>query len=275
MSTPTEVEYSSGMSRLRRVSRFGLKLITSTVTLVLLVVAIIYLVRHIADGNSIVYSGLALWALLAYVALPKIHRFFTKIYIPSYYIGRTRTLDGFYGDPVNMAVIGSAKELHDAMKAAGWTKAEPVTLASSLKIIRTSLLKQSYTSAPVSPLFLFSNKQDFTYQQEVDGNPRVRHHIRFWKTPSNWWLPGGYEADWLAAATFDKSVGLSLYTGQVTHKIDSNTDEERDYVIRTLRAAKRVKSIKVIEHFTSAYHSRNGGGDHIKTDGSMPFVTLR
>ena len=50
-------------------------------------------------------------------------------------------------------------------------------------------------------------------------------------------LPGGYDADWLAAGTYDRSVGLSLFTFQVTHKIEQDTDVERDFIVDTVTAA--------------------------------------
>ncbi|MCA9343144.1 LssY C-terminal domain-containing protein [Candidatus Saccharibacteria bacterium] len=235
----------------------------------------IFLIEDIVDGQSILYPLVATWALLAYIILPRIHRVFTKIYLPDYYVGRTKTTDGFYGDPINIAFIGGEKSLHSAMKEAGWAKADDLTFKSSLKMIWASVRKKSYQKAPVSSLFLFARKQDFAYQQEINGNPRVRHHIRFWKVPSGWWLPGGHQVDWLAAATFDKSVGLSLYTGQITHKVSSDTDEERDYVVETISKTEHFKSVSKIKNFTTAFHSRNGGGDRIKTDGSMPFVQLK
>ena len=55
----------------------------------------------------------------------------------------------------------------------------------------STLTRRSYGEAPVSPLFLFSRQQDFAYQQEVDGNPAQRHHVRFWQCPDAWLLPGG------------------------------------------------------------------------------------
>ena len=36
---------------------------------------------------------------------------------------------------------------------------------------------------------------------------------------------------WLAAATYDRAVGISLFTLQVTHRVDADIDIERDYVI--------------------------------------------
>lgn len=87
-------------------------------------------------------------------------------------------------------------------------------------------------------------------------------------------MPGGYKVDWLAAGTYDKSVGFSAYTLQFTHKIAENVDEERDYIIESLKTAKATKSVKIIKSYSSGYHHRNGDGDSISTDGAMPIITL-
>lgn len=221
-----------------------------------------------------VLVAIAFWALLAYLVLPRIHRILTTIYVPGYFIGRTRTSDGLLGDPVNLAFMGEEAALHDAMERAGWSLADPVTLRSSVRIVTSTLTRRSYHQAPVSPLFLFGRMQDFAYQQEVDGNPGQRHHVRFWRCPDGWLLPGGRRVDWLAAGTFDTSVGLSLFTLQVTHKIDADTDIERDHIVATVSADRRVR-VEVIEDFSTGYHARNGGGDSIRTDGDLPIVDVR
>jgi len=135
------------------------------------------------------------WLVLAYLALPRLNRILATIYVPDYFIGRTRTSDGLLGDPLNLAVRGTAEQLATVMKRAGWTLADPVDLSSSAKIVAATLARRSYPEAPVSPLFLFGRAQDAAYQQEVDGNPGQRHHVRFWRTPDGWPLPGGARVD--------------------------------------------------------------------------------
>lgn len=215
------------------------------------------------------------WATLAYLALPRLHRILTAIYVPDYFIGRTRTSDGLLGDPVNLALRGDEVSLHRTMRAAGWTRADEITLRSSLHIVTSTLARRSYDEAPVSPLLLFGRQQDFAYQQEVLGNPARRHHVRFWRCPPGWPLPGGTRVDWLAAGTFDRAVGLSLFTLQVTHRIDENTDVERDHIVRTLLDAGAGARVRVLRDFSTGYHARNGGGDSIRTDGDLPIIDLR
>ncbi|MDN4613655.1 LssY C-terminal domain-containing protein [Leifsonia sp. F6_8S_P_1B] len=215
------------------------------------------------------------WVVLAYLVLPRLHRILTEIYVPDYFIGRARTSDGLLGDPINLAALGSEAQLEDAMRAAGWTRADDVTAASSRRIITSTLFRRSYDEAPVSPLFLFGHQQDAAYQQEVRGNPAKRHHVRFWRCPDGWLLPGGHHVDWLAAGTFDRAVGFSLFTLQITHKIDADTDIERDHIVSTLRQADVGVEVSVIRDFSTGYHARNGGGDSIETDGDLPILDLR
>lgn len=232
------------------------------------------LLREARWSWSLVLFLILFWVVMAYLALPRLQRVLTSIYVPDYFIGRTRTADGLLGDPLNLALMGSEEQIHEAMRRAGWTKAEPVTLGSSLRIIYAAVARRSYTAAPVSPLVLFKRTQAFAYQQEVEGNPSQRHHIRFWPTPRGWLLPGGYRVDWLASGTYDRAVGLSLFTLQVTHKIDRNIDVERDYVVGTVLHSVDEASVHVIENFSTGYHSRNGGGDAVQTDGNLPVLDV-
>jgi hypothetical protein len=215
------------------------------------------------------------WLLAAYLVLPRIHRALTYIYVPNYIIGRTRTSDGLLGDPVNLALLGDEAQVHAAMTEAGWVRADDVTPASSLCIVRTTVSRRSYPEAPVSPLHLFERPQDFAYQQEVRGNPWQRHHVRFWRCPEGWRLPGGYAVDWVAAGTYDRSVGLSLMTFQVTHRIAKDIDVERDHIVASVTKADPEVGVHQIRHFASGYHARNGGGDEMVTDGHLPVLDLR
>ena len=219
--------------------------------------------------NSVLF-----WAVLAYLAIPRVHQVLTWLYVPDYFIGRTRTPDGLLGDPVNLAVHGDEDDIHAAMRAAGWVRADAITPRSALRIVVSSLLRRSYPAAPVSTLMLFGRGQDFAYQKEVEGNPSQRHHVRFWHTPAGWVLPGGRSVDWLAGATYDRSVGLSALTFQVTHKIDADIDIERNFVVDDVRWANAEADLGVWPDFFTAYHDKNGGGDRVETDGDLYVLDL-
>jgi len=234
------------------------------------------MVRQIFVGGwSDLWLILVLWALLAYLLLPRIHTLLTLIYVPDYFIGRARTYEGLLGDPVNLAFLGEEEQLHRAMQRAGWDRADELGFRSGLSIITSTLSRRSYDSAPVSPLYVFGAMQDFTYQQEVEGNPARRHHVRFWRTPHGWYLPGGRRVDWVAAGTYDRRVGLSFFTLQITHKISADIDTERDHIVATIDSGNPEVERSSIRHFSSGYHSRNGGGDAINTDGDLPILDVR
>lgn len=222
-----------------------------------------------------VFSLIVLWAMTAYFLLPRVHRFLSGIYVPGYFIGRARTADGLLADPVNLALHGTEADLVGAMAAAGWHEADPITLRTSIRIVTSTLRRRSYPNAPVSDLFVFGRRQTLAFQKEVDGNPAKRHHVRFWHLDKEVYLPGGYDVDWVAAATYDDAVGFSLFTFQITHSIDGDVDKERDFVVDTLRRTGHVKKVQKIMRFFPNYVHRNGGGDTFFTDGSMVIVDLK
>ena len=226
------------------------------------------------DGWFGIGSVIVFWVLLAYVGLPRLQEVLSKIYVPDYFIGRSLTDVGVLGDPINLALDGSEADIHTAMTRAGWVRADELTIRSSWGIVLSSVLRRPYAEAPVSSLFLFGRRQAFAYQQEVDGNASQRHHVRFWPVPDGWKLPGGFQVGWLAAATYDRAVGISLFTLQVTHRVDADIDIERDYVIDTVRYAEPRASLRVIKEYSNAFTTRNGGGDVVRTDGTLPILDL-
>jgi hypothetical protein len=233
------------------------------------------LIVPIIDDDDPVLAFLALWLVTAYVLLPRAQRLLAKIYVPDYFVGRARTSEGLLGDPVNLAVVGSQQALLQAMSDAGWTRADDLTFSSGLRLVRRTLVQRPYPAAPVSPLFLFSRRQDLAFEQEIPGRASQRHHVRFWKCPEGWYMPGGLSADWVGAGTYDRSVGFSMFTLQITHKIGADTDLERDHVLQTLHKAGDVASVHWVRNYFSGYHSRNGGGDAITTDGDLAVVHLQ
>lgn len=266
---------------MRYLSRFAVLLKRLVVVLMtLLVVLVIWdiystLVPNVWYRRHLALSLLALWLLSAYFVLPRIHRILSRIYLPAYFVGRTRTVDGLLSDPVNLAINGSKQALTTAMESAGWQQADKRTIITAVRIVWSAILGRSYPNAPVSDLYVFGRKQDLVFQIQHEGNPRKRHHVRFWRVPRAWYLPGGYKVDWVGAATFDDAVGISLFTWQITHSIDANVDQERDFLIKTLDKAKMLRNSTRVEHYFVAYRSRNGvNGSHMVTDGSLVIADL-
>ena len=79
---------------------------------------------------------------------------------------------------------------------------------------------------------------------------------------------------WLGSATFDRSVGVSHYTGQVTHHIAPDIDAERDLLADDLAAAGMVEASYRVSGVGPTVFARNGGGDPYFTDGEIAVSRL-
>ena len=183
----------------------------------------------------------------------------------------TRTALGIPGDPINVGLVGDDKDVLCAMQAAGWYPADPVTLKSSIEIAGSVLLDRPYRAAPVSPLFYRDRREDLAFEKPDGRSADHRHHVRFWKV-----LDQGEENRpvWLGAATFDRSVGVSRYTGAITHHIDADIDAERTLLATDLEAAGMVNAKYQVTGIGPTLAGRNGGGDLYYTDGEVWILRL-
>ncbi|MBK5565601.1 LssY C-terminal domain-containing protein [Ensifer sp. SSB1] len=176
----------------------------------------------------------------------------------------TSTEQGIPGDPINVGLVGSREQIIRAFAAAGWDAADKVTLRSSIDIGLSVVLDRPDLDAPVSPLFYEGRKQDLAFEKPVGRSANQRNHVRFWQTTTT---AEGDRPLWLGSASFDRGVGLSHDTGQITHHIGPDLDAERDLVIGDLGKAGQVPSTYEIPGVGATKTGRNGGGDPYFTDG--------
>jgi LssY C-terminus len=183
----------------------------------------------------------------------------------------TRTAQGIPGDPINVGLIGNEKDVLCAMNEAGWSPADPVTFKSSVEIAGSVLLDRSYKDAPVSPLYYLGRHEDLAFEKPVGKSADQRHHVRFWKV-----LDKGEEQRpvWLGDAAFDRGVGVSHYTGAITHHIDADIDLERKTLADDLEAAGMVDAKYQVTGIGPTLDGRNGGGDLYYTDGEVWVLRL-
>jgi LssY C-terminus len=183
----------------------------------------------------------------------------------------TRTAQGIPGDPINVGLIGDKLDVLCAMHAAGWYPADPVTLRSSIEIVGSVLLDRPYHAAPVSPLFYLGRREDLAFEKPVGDSADRRHHVRFWKV-----LDEGQEKRpvWLGSATFDRGVGVSHYTGAITHHIAADVDADRDLLAGDLEGADLVTAKYQVTGIGATLTGRNGGGDPYYTDGEVWILRL-
>jgi hypothetical protein len=183
----------------------------------------------------------------------------------------TRTGQGIPGDPINVGLIGTLGDIVCAMHTAGWYPADPITLKSSIEIVGSVLLDRPYKDAPVSNLYYLGRREDLAFEKPIGASADRRNHVRFWKV-----LDEGQEKRpvWLGAATMDRGVGVSHYTGAITHHIDADLDKERQILTGDLEAAGMVTAQYQVTGIGPTLAGRNGGGDLYYTDGEVWIMRL-
>ncbi len=211
------------------------------------------------------------YTVLAYLALPALWSHYEHQRGLADLPMVTRTAQGIPGDPINVGLIGDKRDVLCAMQAAGWLPADPVTARSSIEIAGSVLLDRPYRQAPVSPLFYLGRHEDFAFEKPFGASADRRHHVRFWKV-----LDQGQEKRpvWLGAATFDRGVGISHYTGAITHHISADIDAERSLLASDLEAAQMVDAKYQVTGVGVTLTGRNGGGDSYFTDGEVWILRL-
>ncbi len=188
----------------------------------------------------------------------------------------THTASGIPGDPLNVALVGTEDQVIAIMLAARWYPADPITLKSSLRIAADTVLHRPFDDAPVSSLFLWGHKENLAFELPVGDDPKQRHHVRFWRREAP--LPDGRTL-WAGSVTFDRSVGFSHTTGQITHHIAPDVDAERDSLVADWQHTGDLGAVEWIDCFQTKLEGHNGGGDPYYTDGRLAVgiiaVTLK
>jgi hypothetical protein len=183
----------------------------------------------------------------------------------------TRTGAGIPGDALNVGLVGVKEDVLRAMHEAGWFPADPITLRTSIEIVGSVVLDRPYRDAPVSPLYYNGKKEQLAFEKPDGRSADKRHHVRLWLV-----LEKGTDGRpvWLGSVTFDRGVGLSHDTGQVTHHIGPDIDADRDLLMRDLREAGMVQTLFQISGTGPTLLGRNGEGDPYYTDGEIDLASL-
>ena len=220
---------------------------------------------------SFALAILSIYAALAYLALPALWTHYEHQKDLAGLPMVTHTAQGIPGDPINVGLVGDEKDVLCAMQAAGWFPADPVTFRSSIEIAGSVLLDRPNRDAPVSKLVYLGRGEDLAFEKPDGKSADHRHHVRFWKV-----LDQGEEARpvWLGAVTFDRSVGVSHYTGAITHHIGADIDAERKLLAADLEAAGLADAKYQVTGIGPTMNGRNGGGDPYYTDGEVWILRL-
>jgi LssY C-terminus len=230
--------------------------------------------KHIAGRRRwwvVVAAVLGAYLVLAYILLPALWSHHEHEPGLASLPMVTRTASDIPGDALNVGLVGGKEDVLQAMHAAGWFPADPITLRTSIEIVGSVVADRPYHDAPVSPLYYQGKKEQLAFEKPEGTSADRRHHVRFWQV-----LEKGTDGRpvWLGSVTFDRGVGLSHDTGQVTHHIAPNIDAERDLLMHDLRDAGMVRDFFQISGMGPTLFGRNGEGDPYYTDGEIDVATL-
>jgi hypothetical protein len=176
------------------------------------------------------------------------------------------------GDMVNFVLVGSEKQVQDALTAANWHVADTSTPGAVAKAVLMATQKQDYLQMPMSQLYLFGRVQDFGYEQaEPYAMVASRHHFRIWKSTLTYnGLPM-----WAGAGTHDIGFEKDQRNGKVTHKIDPLVDGERDHIGESLQQAGGVRLMNYFMPSDAVQDARNATGGGYQSDGRVLVIFLQ
>ena len=159
---------------------------------------------------------------------------------------RVADKSGTPGDMVNFLILGPQSAVEKVFTAAGWVQVDADVKDTILKGVIATLSKEAYLTMPMSQLYLFGRPQDHGYAHaEPIQVVASRHHLRLWKAPFT--VQG--QTLWVGAATHD--IGFAhddrnSSVTSITHKIDPDIDQERDFIEKTLA---QTGQVAVLSHF--------------------------
>ncbi len=185
---------------------------------------------------------------------------------------RVQGSDGTPGDRTNFVVIGSEQQVKNALEHAGWSVVDRSNKDAFLRSAMSILTKGAYVTLPMSELMLFDRAQDYGYAQ---GDPlkvvAARHHFRIWKAP---FKVSGQEV-WVGAGTHDIGFDKDQRNGNITHKIDPDTDLEREYIARSFQEE---GSVVLMEYMTAKdpiKEANTAHGEAFHSDGRHAILYMK
>jgi hypothetical protein len=185
---------------------------------------------------------------------------------------RVSDAQGNLGDRVNFVIVGSEDQMKEALKTAGWVIVDKDVKGTILKGAIATFSKQAYLTLPMSVLQLFGRNQDYGFAHaEPIAVVTQRHHFRIWKSPND----AGGSTVWVGAGTHDTGFDRDERNNGVTHKIDPDTDKERDYIVETLKQTGAVVKTGYVAPKDTITKAKTATGAEFFSDGRIVIVWLR
>jgi hypothetical protein len=157
------------------------------------------------------------------------------------------------GDPLNVALIGTHKELLAIMEKAAWKLVEKIEGESW------------------HDLYFCDRRHDLAFQI-AEG--RERRHVRFWKSPE---VDDEGRPLWIGTAAYHTKVVAQPKAAQIAYHLDPKIDRERDYLFADLAKTNMLAAPSRIEDFHPAEHrhGKNAAGHPWETDGHLTIGLIR
>jgi LssY C-terminus len=140
------------------------------------------------------------------------------------------------GDPLNLVLIGSGEEVHQALIRAGWDETEVLSFGSAWRTFK-AFFGGEYKYSPMSALYVYGRAQDAGFQKARD-TIHERNHLRLWLSPLR------YRGQNVWIGTITRDIGVYFTTkawNLTTHAIDPDVDEARTYLAEDLATAGTVE----------------------------------
>lgn len=185
---------------------------------------------------------------------------------------RVQDQQGNPGDMVNFAIIGTQDQVQKAFTAAGWTGVDKTTQDAIVHGLLATLSHEAYTEMPMSVLYLFSRPQDLSYARaDPLAVAAIRHHLRVWKSTEMI----ENKPLWVGSATHDNGFEKDQRNGDVTHHIDPNIDEERDFIEQSFAAAGVMSGAAYVTPANPLKTAVTATGGSFHSDGRIVVIALR
>ncbi len=179
--------------------------------------------------------------------------------------------DGTPGDRVNFFIVGSEVQVVAALQAGDWVTVDRSIKDTILRGALASFSKQAYLTIPMSELYLFDRPQDYGWAY---ADPLMvvaaRHHFRIWRAP----FKVGGRTVWAGAGTHDVGFDKDQRNGKITHKIDPETDKERDFIGQSLHDTGMVAAREYMTVKNPLLKAKTAHGQEFVSDGRTLIIYM-
>ena len=180
----------------------------------------------------------------------------------------TESIAGKRQEPLNIIMVARDEaSLASAFKAAGWQPADPVTIGTVARTVKTLLGNESYPTAPITPSFWNGKINEAGFEKPTPAHTvRQRHHVRLWKTDL---VTTGNSRVFVGTISLDAGMKWGLM-----HKMKPEIDSEREALLNDLLLGGKVTAYYK-NRFVEPLSGHNFAGDIFNTDGYIFVVIIR